>query len=128
MKKLLYILGAIALILSVAQCAEMAPDEPKLSVTVDKNEIKIKKDGPETINYTVINAKGEITVALPKNITDIQIENKYDAKESKGKITFSTENENKVHYELNLIFKDEKNEYEVPFTIDISSVWNIVPL
>lgn len=128
MKKLLYILGAIALILSVAQCAEMVPDEPKLSVTVDKSEIKIKKDGPETITYTVINAKGEITVALPKNITDIQIENKYDAKESKGTITFSTENENKVHYDLNLIFKDEKNEYEVPFKIDISSVWNIVPL
>ena len=93
MKKFTYILAAIALIFTTIQCTQINSEEPTLTVTIDKKEIKIKNNGPETINYTVNNASGNINVTFQTDITDVLIENTFNQIENKGTITFSTENE-----------------------------------
>lgn len=127
MKRFTYIFATIALIFTTIQCTQINSDESTLTVTIDKKEIKIKNNGPETINYTVNNASGNINVTFQTEITDVLIENTFSQIENKGTITFSTESENKAHYETDLVFKDDKSEYKTPFIIDISSVWTVVP-
>lgn len=122
MKRLLAIL---ALVLAITSCSKTI--DAALSVSLDKSSLKISSTTTDTIKYTASGYSGSISVSLTAIASDVTIQNSFDAATGTGEVTFSTQNVNKLHYDVPLVFRDLKNECEVAISIDISSTWIVIP-
>lgn len=119
------LLALLTLALAIVSCSKA--DEAPLSVSLDKSSIKISATTTDAIEYTASGYSGSVTVSLTSIVSDVTIQNSFDAATGKGEVTFSTQNVNKVHYDVPLVFKDSKGECQEDISIDISSTWSIIP-
>lgn len=99
----------------------------KLSVSMDKTEATISTIKTAELNFATTNAIGNVIAELSQYADEIKVESSYDKASGKGTLKLSTSKKNEVHYEIPLVFKDEKNTVEIKIKVNIEPTWIIEP-
>lgn len=119
----LFAFATLCLLLQSCNTGNLA----KLSVSMDKTEATISTIKTAELNFAAANATGNVTAELSQYADEIKIESSYDKANGKGTLKLSTSKKNEVHYEIPLVFKDEKNTQEIKIKVNIEPTWSIEP-